>query len=43
MFGFGLLSCLIFLPLVGAAFIFSLQGDDEPTRQNARYGLCSRR
>jgi NADH-quinone oxidoreductase subunit M len=37
MFGFGLLSGLIFLPLVGAAFIFVLQGDDEPTRQNARY------
>jgi NADH-quinone oxidoreductase subunit M len=37
MFGFGLLSGLIFLPLVGAGFIFALQGDDEPTRQNARY------
>jgi NADH-quinone oxidoreductase subunit M len=37
MFGFGLLSALIFLPLVGAGFIFVLRGDDEPTRQNARY------
>jgi len=37
MFGFGLLSGLIFLPLVGAAFIFVLRGDDEPARQNARY------
>jgi NADH-quinone oxidoreductase subunit M len=37
MFGFGLLSGLIFLPLVGAAFIFVLRGDDELARQNARY------
>jgi NADH-quinone oxidoreductase subunit M len=37
MFGFGLLSGLIFLPLAGAAFILALRGDDEPTRQNARY------
>ena len=37
MFGFGLLSCLTFLPLVGVAFILALRGDDEATWQNARY------
>ena len=37
MFGFGILSGLIFLPLVGAAFIMCLRGDDEPTRNNARW------
>jgi len=25
MFGFGILSCIVFLPLVGAAFILSLR------------------
>ncbi len=37
MFGFGLLSGLIFLPLVGVAFILSLRGDDAATVQNARW------
>jgi len=37
MFGFGLLSGLIFLPLVGAAFILLLRGDDEATRNNIRW------
>jgi len=37
MFGFGLLSGLIFLPLVGAAFILSQRGDDEATRKNVRW------
>jgi len=32
-----ILSVTIFLPLVGALFIFALQGDDETTRRNARY------
>jgi NADH-quinone oxidoreductase subunit M len=27
----------LFLPLVGAAFILALRGDDEPTKRNARY------
>ena len=31
------LSVTIFLPLVGALFIFALRGDDEATRRNARY------
>jgi len=37
MFGFGILTALIILPLVGAGFIFTLEGDDEPTRHNAKY------
>jgi len=37
MFGFGILTALIILPLIGAGFIFTLQGDDEPTRHNAKY------
>ena len=37
MFGFGLLSGVVFLPLVGAAFVFCLRGDDEATRNNARW------
>ncbi|MDB5546394.1 MAG: nuoM [Hyphomicrobiales bacterium] len=37
MFGFGILTGLIVLPLVGAAFILSLQGDDEATKRNARW------
>lgn len=37
MFGFGLLSGLIFLPLVGAAFILLLRGESEATLSNARW------
>ena len=37
MFGFGILSCIVFLPLVGAGFILALRGDDEVTLENARY------
>ncbi len=37
MFGFGILSGLIVLPLVGAAFILVLRGDDEATPRNARW------
>ncbi|MCI0735654.1 MAG: NADH-quinone oxidoreductase subunit M [Beijerinckiaceae bacterium] len=37
MFGFGILSCLVFLPLAGAGFILALRGNDEATLQNARY------
>ena len=32
-----ILSLTTFLPLVGAAFIFALQGDDEAMRRNARW------
>ncbi len=37
MFGFGILSGLIVLPLVGTAFILLLRGEDEATLQNARW------
>ncbi len=37
MFGFGILSGLIVLPLVGAAFILLQRGDDEATRNNVRW------
>ena len=37
MFGFGLLTGIIVLPLVGAAFILSLRGDDEATKRNIRW------
>ena len=37
MFGFGLLSGLIFLPLVGAAFILLLRGESEATLSNVRW------
>jgi NADH-quinone oxidoreductase subunit M len=36
MFGFGILSCIVFLPLVGAGFILALRGTDEATLENAR-------
>ncbi|HUZ91389.1 MAG TPA: NADH-quinone oxidoreductase subunit M [Methylocella sp.] len=36
MFGFGILSCIVFLPLAGAGFILVLRGDDEATLENAR-------
>ena len=37
MFGFGILSGLVFLPLVGVAFLLALRGDDEATRVNVRW------
>ena len=37
MFGFGLLSVLTFLPLVGAAFILCLRGEDAATLRNVRW------
>ena len=36
MFGFGILSCIVFLPLAGAGFILALRGNDESTLENAR-------
>ena len=36
MFGFGILSCIVFLRLVGAGFILALRGTDEATLENAR-------
>jgi len=37
MFGFGILSGLVFLPLVGVAFLLTLRGEDEHTKRNARW------
>ncbi|MDB5571637.1 MAG: nuoM [Hyphomicrobiales bacterium] len=37
MFGFGILSGLVFLPLVGVAFILALRGQDEATLGNVRW------
>jgi NADH-quinone oxidoreductase subunit M len=37
MLGFGILSGLTFLPLVGAAFILTQRGDDEATLRNVRW------
>jgi NADH-quinone oxidoreductase subunit M len=37
MFGLGILSGVIFLPLVGAAFILCLRGDDAAIRSNIRF------
>ncbi len=37
MFGFGILSALIFLPLIGALLILALPGDGEATQRNARW------
>jgi NADH-quinone oxidoreductase subunit M len=37
MFGFGILSGLTFLPLVGAAFVLTQRGDDEATLRNIRW------
>ena len=37
MFGFGILSGLIALPLVGAAFLLVLRGDSAPVQNNARW------
>ena len=37
MFGFGILSGLIAIPLIGVLFILALRGDDEATLNNARW------
>ena len=37
MFGFGILSGLLLLPLLGAAFILTLRGDDAAVRSNVRW------
>ncbi|HUI21992.1 MAG TPA: NADH-quinone oxidoreductase subunit M [Methylocella sp.] len=41
MFGFGILSGVVFLPLVGAGFILALRGNDEATLENARRAALS--
>jgi NADH:ubiquinone oxidoreductase subunit 5 (subunit L)/multisubunit Na+/H+ antiporter MnhA subunit len=41
MFGFGILSGLLILPLVGAAFILTLRGDGEAVRSNVRWAALA--
>ncbi len=41
MFGFGILSGLLILPLIGAAFILTLRGDDAAVRNNARWAALA--
>jgi NADH-quinone oxidoreductase subunit M len=41
MFGFGVISGLLILPLVGAAFILTLRGDGEAVRSNARWAALA--
>ncbi len=41
MFGFGILSGLLILPLVGAAFILCLRGDGEAVRSNVRWAALA--
>jgi NADH-quinone oxidoreductase subunit M len=41
MFGFGILTGLIVLPLVGAAFILALRGDSAPVQNNARWAALT--
>jgi NADH-quinone oxidoreductase subunit M len=37
MFGFGILTGVVFLPLVGVAFLLTLRGDDPHVQANARW------
>src|SRR5215213_1487362 len=41
MLGFGIVSGLLVLPLVGAAFLLTLRGDDEAVRSNARWAALA--
>lgn len=41
MLGFGILSGLLILPMVGAAFILTLRGDSEAARSNARWAALA--
>ncbi|WP_414471159.1 NADH-quinone oxidoreductase subunit M [Microvirga sp. M2] len=41
MLGFGILSGLLILPLIGAAFILTLRGDSEAARSNARWAALA--
>ena len=41
MLGLGLLSGLLILPLVGAAFILALRGDEEAVRSNVRWAALA--
>ena len=37
MWGFGILSGLVFLPILGSVLILAIRGDDEATRRNIRW------
>ena len=37
MFGFGILTGVVFLPLVGVAFLLTQRGDDPSVQANARW------
>ncbi|HEY8565225.1 MAG TPA: NADH-quinone oxidoreductase subunit M [Beijerinckiaceae bacterium] len=41
MLGLGILSGLLIVPLVGAAFILTLRGDDDAVRSNARWAALA--
>jgi NADH-quinone oxidoreductase subunit M len=41
MLGFGILSGLLILPLIGAAFILTLRNDSEASRSNARWAALA--
>ncbi len=41
MFGFGILTCIVFLPIVGVAFILALRGEDEATLNNAKWAALA--
>ena len=41
MFGFGILSGLIFLPLIGCVFILTQRGDDDATKGNIRWAALA--
>src|SRR5919112_3644301 len=41
MFGLGILSGLLIVPLAGAAFILTLNGDEESVRRNARWAALA--
>jgi len=41
MFGFGILTGVTFLPLVGVAFLLTQKGDDEPTLRNIRWATLA--
>ncbi|MBI5011489.1 MAG: NADH-quinone oxidoreductase subunit M, partial [Methylocystis sp.] len=41
MFGFGILSGVTFLPLVGVAFLLTQKGDDEASLRNIRWATLA--
>ena len=41
MFGFGILTGVTFLPLVGVAFLLTQKGDDEASLRNIRWATLA--